>query len=78
MPHHEFFWTARSIQKVEDNGLTIEEVEYAVRNAYDRARSRSSHRRMYFGETPSGDEIAVPYDELDVVLIQVVTAYKVG
>ena len=29
MPYHEFFWTRRAVQKVLDNGLTVDEVEYA-------------------------------------------------
>ncbi len=78
MPLHEFLWSARAIQKVEDNGLTVEEVEYAVLTSHRTDRSRSSGRKMYFGCTPAGEEIAVPFDEFDAVVIQVVTAYRIG
>jgi hypothetical protein len=76
MPHHEFLWTDRAIEKVEDNGLTVEEVEYAVRNAYRREESRNSPRDVFLGFTPSGERICVPFDEVDAVVIAPVTAFK--
>ena len=77
MPHHEFLWTERAIQKVQDNGLTVQEVEYAVRNAARRDISRSSHRPLYFGRTPSGERICVPFDEIEAVVIAPVTAFRI-
>lgn len=77
MPHHEFFWTERAIQKVQDNGLTVPEVEYAVRNSTRRDLSESSHRPLYIGWTPSGERICVPFEEIDAVVISPVTAFRI-
>jgi uncharacterized DUF497 family protein len=77
VPYHEFLWLDWNIQKISDNGLTVAEVEYVVLNAREQVESRSSGRNMYIGLTPSGDLIAVPFEELDAVLIQVVTAFKI-
>jgi uncharacterized DUF497 family protein len=77
MPHHEFLWTRRAIEKVEDNGLTIQDVEYAVCNAFIREKSRNSDREVFIGDTPSGERICVPFDEVDAVVIAPVTAYRI-
>ena len=78
MPYHEFFWTRRAVQKVLDNGLTVDEIEYAVLNARKRTVSDSSGRPAYIGESPSGDLLFIAFEALDPVLISIVTAFRIG
>lgn len=78
MPYHEFLWMARAITKVADNGLTIEDVEFAVLNAFSEDISRSTGRPIYLGETPDGRVICVVYDSVDETQIAVVTAYVIA
>jgi hypothetical protein len=61
MPHHEFFWTNRAIEKIGDNGLTSSEVESAVRVARRREISSTGHPG-YRGRTPSGELIFVVFE----------------
>jgi uncharacterized DUF497 family protein len=77
MPYHEFFWTERAEQKVEDNGLSVEEVEYAVLHSHESTRSNSSGRPAYVGELPDGRGILVIYDEIDELMISVITAVRI-
>lgn len=78
MPYHEFFWTRRAVQKVLDNGHTVDEVEFVVLNARKRTVSDTSGRPAYIGASPSGDRLFVAFEMLDPVLISVVTAFKIG
>jgi uncharacterized DUF497 family protein len=77
MPFHEFFWTATAIRKIEDNGLTVRDVEYAVLRAKGLVASRSSGRPACKGRTPDGALIFVTFEIIDSVLISVVTAYRI-
>ena len=65
------------IQKVENNGLTVTEVEYAVRNANRREFSRTSHQPVYIVRTPSGQLVCVPFEEVDAVVLAPVTAFVI-
>lgn len=76
MPHHEFFWTARAIQKIGDNDLTVDEVEYAVLNAKKAGWSDNGNRPAYTGLTPSGELVFIPFEYIDELTIQVITAFK--
>lgn len=77
MPFHEFFWTAIAIQKIEDNGLTVDDVEFAVLRTRYLDKSRSSGRPAYKGRIPSGEWISVAFEFVDAVVISVVTAYHI-
>lgn len=77
MPYHEFFWTERARQKLLDNGLSVDEVEFAVLNARKRTISESSGRPAYIGETPSGAVLFVAFEVIDAVTISVVTAFTI-
>lgn len=76
MPHHDFFWTNRAIEKVGDNGLTTYDVEHAVRTSKRRELS-STGRPAYRGRTPGGELIFVVFEEIDELLISVVTAFRI-
>jgi hypothetical protein len=77
MPHHEFLWTARTIEKIEDNGLTVEEVEYSVLNAHESTKSNRSGQPAYIGELVDGRGVFVVYEKIDATKIAVVTAFKI-
>jgi hypothetical protein len=77
MPYHEFHWAARAIQKIVDNGLTAEEVEYAVLNAHESTRSNTTGRPAYVGELGDGRGLFVVYEKIDATKIAVVTAYMI-
>lgn len=77
MPYREFFWTVRALQKIEDNGLTVADVEHAVLCSSGPAEvSRSSGRLTYSGPTISGETVFVVFEELDAVQIMVITAFR--
>jgi hypothetical protein len=77
MPYHEFFWTERALEKLTDNGLSREEVEFAVEHADYDGFYRSSGRPVYAGPAPDGRRNLVVYAEIDAVLISVVTAFEI-
>ena len=77
MPYREFFWTERAVQKITDNGLTIPDVEHAVRKAKGPAEiSRSSGRMAYSGPNLAGERIFVVFEEIDPVQIMIITAFR--
>lgn len=66
-----------NVQHIAEHGLVPSDVEHVIRHPRRRSRSRSSGRPIVFGETPSGEEIAVIYDEVDATTIYPITAYQV-
>ncbi len=78
MPHHEFFWLDDTIRKLADNDLTIADVEFAVRNAFDARISATSGRPAYVGPTGDARTIFVVYEPLDATQILVITAFEIG
>lgn len=78
MPYHEFLWIPRAIEKVTDNGLSVEDVEFVVHQAFSEDVSRTSGRPIYLGETSDGRVVCVVYDAVVEVLISVVTAYVIA
>jgi hypothetical protein len=77
MPHHEFFWLDETITKLADNDLTIADVEFAVRNAFDARISATSGRPAYRGPSRDGRTIFVVYEPLDAMRILVITAFEI-
>ena len=78
MPVHTFLWTKFSVCKIEDNGLTVNDVEHAVLNDYGPRVSRSSGRSAYVGPALDGRTVFVVYEPIDAVLIMPITAFYVG
>ena len=66
-----------NVQHIAEHGLVPSDVEYVLNNLKRRAKSRSSDRPMVFGRAPSGENIAVIYEEIDESTIYPVTAYQV-
>jgi hypothetical protein len=66
-----------NIQHIAEHGLTPLDVEHVLNHPARRGSSRSSDRPSVFGLTPSGELIAVMYEEIDVGVIYPVTAYPV-
>ena len=76
MPHFEFIWSDRNLQKIADNDLTAEDCERAVRQSKTPFISESSGRPGYFGSALDGRRIAVVYEQIDEATIFVVTAFE--
>ena len=66
-----------NFQHIVANGLTPEDVEYVLNHSRRNANSRSSGRPIVFGDTPSGERIAVIFDKIDDDTVYPVTAYPV-
>ena len=64
-----------NIQHIAEHGLTPIDVEYVLNHPNRRGKSRSSGRPIAFGETPSGERIAVIYEEISDDTVYPVTAY---
>jgi uncharacterized DUF497 family protein len=64
-------------EHVAAHGLDIDEVEHVLSNPAEHSTSRSSGRPMIFGYTPSGEYIAVVYEELDEDTIYPLTAFPI-
>jgi hypothetical protein len=77
MPYHEFFWTRRAVQKVQDNNLTTQDVEFAVLKGRDRGFSRVSGLPLYLGRSRDGRKVIVVFQKIDATQIAVVTAFVV-
>jgi hypothetical protein len=66
-----------NVQHIAEHGLVPSDVEHVIRYPRRRSKCRSSGRPIVFGRTPSGEEIAVVYDEVDAGTVYPVTAYEV-
>jgi hypothetical protein len=66
-----------NVQHIAEHGLTPIDVEFVLNHPQRHDTSRSSGRRMVFGFTPSGEYIAVVYEEIDESTVYPVTAYTV-
>jgi uncharacterized DUF497 family protein len=66
-----------NVQHIAEHGLTPIDVEHVLNNPDRRKKSRSSGRPMVFGHTPSGEFIAVVYEEIDDTTVYPITAYPV-
>jgi hypothetical protein len=70
-----------NIRHIEENGLTVEEVEDVLLNPdNDEALSRSSGRPITFGWTSTGRHVAVIWETVndDPRMVMVRTAYEVS
>jgi hypothetical protein len=66
-----------NIQHIAEHGLVPSDIEHVLNHPKRRSKSRSSGRPMAFGRTPSGEYIAVVYEEIDDSTVYPVTAYQV-
>ncbi|MCI0334801.1 MAG: DUF4258 domain-containing protein [Planctomycetes bacterium] len=66
-----------NVQHIAEHGLVPSDVEHVLKHPTRRSKSRSSSRPIVFGQTPSGENIAVVYEELDDSTYYPVTAYVV-
>jgi len=64
-------------EHIAEHGLDVEEVEHVLTAPEVFKVSRSSGRSMLFGHTPSGEYVAVVYEELDEDTVYPVTAFSV-
>lgn len=66
-----------NVQHIAEHGLIPSDVEHVLNNPKRRAKSRSSKRPIVFGRTPSGENIAVVFEEIDAGRVYPITAYPV-
>jgi len=66
-----------NVQHIAEHGLTPPEVEHALNNPDRHAKSRSTGRPITFGRLPSGEAVAVVYEQIDESSVYVLTAYVV-
>ena len=66
-----------NVQHCAEHGVTQEEVEDVLDCVLDADVSRSSGRRVAFGDTRSGRHLMVVFDEIDADTAYLVTAYEV-
>ncbi|MGA2031725.1 MAG: hypothetical protein ABSG68_05675 [Thermoguttaceae bacterium] len=74
------FWDTQpggNAEHVAEHGLDIDDVEHVLRNPAEYNMSRSTGRPMVFGFTPSGEYIAVVYEELDEDTVYPLTAFPI-
>lgn len=64
-----------NIVKIQQHGLTIDDVENALCNPVSHGISRSSGRPMLWGLTIDGRLIVVVYEKIDEFTIRPVTAW---
>jgi uncharacterized DUF497 family protein len=66
-----------NVEHIEEHGLTIEDVEYVLRNYSSRSVSDSSGLPCVFGHTDDGQFIVVVFEVIDEDTVYPVTAYEV-
>jgi hypothetical protein len=78
----EFIWDLAddpegNVHHIAEHDLTVDEVEDVVVNPTSTGNSRSSGLPCVWGYTATGRYIIVVFEELDVDVVCVVTAYEV-
>ena len=76
MPQFFFYWPPYRVQKVEDHGLTTEEVEEVVQSPVETGFSRKSGLPLARGYTSTGRWIVCIYRMSDAVTVEVITAFE--
>lgn len=66
-----------NVQHIAEHGLVPSDVEHVLKHPKRRSKSRSSDRPIVFGRTPTGENIAVVYEEIDDSTVYPITAYEV-
>ena len=68
-----------NIQRIDDNGLSTDDFEAILTSPRSRrGQSRSSGRRIAWGELPDGREVVIVYDieSINPLVVRPVTAYE--
>ncbi len=76
-----FIWNEEpggNVEHIADNDLYPEDVECAYETALKFDISRSSGRRIFYGQACDDSHILVVYEEIDATTWYAVTAYRVG
>jgi hypothetical protein len=73
----EIYWTPDVLAKVEERGITMDDVGEALDFAFHESVSRSSGRPIRFGIV-DGREIAVVFEWVEGNAVLVVTAFERG
>jgi hypothetical protein len=66
-----------NVQHIAEHGLVPSDVEHVLNHSAKRSKSRSSGLPLVVGVTPSGEMIAVIYEEIDEHSVYPVTAYQI-
>ena len=72
------FWDLEpggNAEHVAEHGLDLEDVEHVLMHPEKHRVSRASGRPMVFGHSPSGEYLAVVYEELDDDTVCPITAF---
>jgi hypothetical protein len=64
-----------NVQHISEHGLVPADVEFVFNNPIKSSISRSSGLPMVTGRLPSGDRIAVVYQQIDELTLYPVTAF---
>ena len=75
MPWEHVIWTEDALRKIEEHGVTVEEVEWVLEHPNRRERSRSSGLPLVKGRTSRGRRLCVIYVRLDTITVEPITAY---
>jgi uncharacterized DUF497 family protein len=65
------------VQHCAEHGVTKEEVEEVFQNPTDFDTSRSSGRPIVIGDTSTGRQLLVVYEDVDATTVYPVTAFDV-
>lgn len=77
MPFYLFIWSDQIEEHLARHGVTPDEFEEVVCDPDEVDKSRSSGRRIAFGETSTGRYLACVHEFLDDTTVLPVTAYEV-
>jgi uncharacterized DUF497 family protein len=76
MPFYFFVWTSSASRKVQEHGLTEQEVEDVISDPVDIVDSDRSRNPIARGYTSTGRWICCVYRIIDEVTIEPVTAFE--
>jgi len=82
MPWFDIVWDESlphgNVAHLAEHGVTQQEAEEVLMNAFVREKSRSSGRWIAFGRTLEGRELAVVYEMIDPITVLPVTAFDLN
>ncbi|HMO26408.1 MAG TPA: hypothetical protein PKB10_09070 [Tepidisphaeraceae bacterium] len=77
MPWIDGIWTDENRSPVEEQGLTVEEVESVLADPAEVSVSRTTGRPIASGQTQAGRLIAVVFEQIDDLSVYPITAYGI-
>jgi hypothetical protein len=77
-----FFWDDRTdpdgnVEHIAEHDLTVEDVEYVLKNPTDEGTSESTGFPAVWGHTPDDRFIIVVYEDIAENTVRAITAYEV-